>query len=104
MLEQDRVESDKSSNNSDRVPDTKAFPLAVIDEPVIFDTAGKTRESAFETESFEQFYKPIETYEGYHRWDPQFQWEGNEEKRLVRKVCYIMLRYGLRLLIGSFAD
>lgn len=84
----DKVESDTSSNNSNHVSDSKAFPVALVDEPVIFDAAGKTRESAFDTDSFEHHYKPIEEYEGYHRWDPSFQWEAKEEKKLVRKVCH----------------
>ncbi|THZ77675.1 retrograde regulation protein 2 [Aureobasidium pullulans] len=82
----DKVESDTSSNNSNHVSDSKAFPVALVDEPVIFDAAGKTRESAFDTDSFEHHYKPIEEYEGYHRWDPSFQWEAKEEKKLVRKI------------------
>jgi hypothetical protein len=86
MGEMDKLESDTSSNDSHHVSDTKTFPLATVDEPVLFDTAGKTRESAFDTESFESYYKPIESYEGYHRWDPKFQWEAKEEKKLVRKV------------------
>jgi hypothetical protein len=86
MGEMEKLDSDASSNDSKHVSDTKAFPLATVDEPVIFDTAGKTRESAFDSESFDSFYKPIESYEGYHRWDPQFQWEAKEEKKLVRKV------------------
>jgi len=32
------------------------------------------------------FYTPIERYEGKHRYDPDFQWEPKEEKKLVRKV------------------
>lgn len=31
-------------------------------------------------------YQPIPEYEGAHRYDPQFQWTENEEKRLVRRV------------------
>ena len=34
----------------------------------------------------EEFYKPIEKYEGYHRYDPYFEWEPKEEKKVVRKV------------------
>lgn len=86
MSEMEKLQSDSSSNNSNHVSDTKAFPLATVDEPVIFEVADKTQESAFDTESFESFYKPIESYEGYHRWDPTFQWEAKEEKKLVRKV------------------
>jgi MFS family permease len=31
-------------------------------------------------------YKPVQTYEGIHRYDPDFEWELAEEKRVVRKV------------------
>lgn len=34
----------------------------------------------------EETYVPIDKYEGRHRWDPDFQWEPEEEKRLVRKI------------------
>lgn len=31
-------------------------------------------------------YRPIDTYEGIHRFDPDFDWEPEEERRIVRKV------------------
>lgn len=34
----------------------------------------------------ETFYKPIDSFEGRHRWDPEFEWTEKEERRLVRKV------------------
>lgn len=40
----------------------------------------------FSTVDDVRFYKPIESYEGFHRWDPYFEWEDKEEKKLVRKV------------------
>lgn len=41
--------------------------------------------------TFERFgkalhHQPVERYEGSHRYDPQFEWEPKEEKKLVRKV------------------
>lgn len=43
---------------------------------VTFDSAGlKARQ-----------YRPIETYEGIHRFDPDFDWEPEEERKVVRKV------------------
>lgn len=33
-----------------------------------------------------KYYVPIESYEGRHRWDPHFEWDEKEERRLVRKV------------------
>jgi len=63
-----------------------ALPVAaVIDSSFFRRTGGKT----FETESLDEFYKPLDTYEGRHRYDPQFEWEPAEEKKLVRKVCSI---------------
>ncbi|RMY73939.1 hypothetical protein D0862_14209 [Hortaea werneckii] len=38
--------------------------------------------------SLAAFYKPIDTYEGRHRYDPNFEWEPAEERRLVRKIDY----------------
>lgn len=31
-------------------------------------------------------YRPVDTYEGIHRYDPDFEWGQEEEKRIVRKV------------------
>lgn len=33
-----------------------------------------------------RLYKPIERYEGRHRYDPEFEWEPKEERVLVRKI------------------
>ena len=40
----------------------------------------------FETVGDDTFYQPISKHEGRHRYDPKFQWEPSEEKKLVRKV------------------
>lgn len=61
---------------------TKAFPVAIIGETGLFQKTGK---KTFEEDSLNN-YKPIEGYEGLHRFDPDFEWEPAEEKRLVRKV------------------
>jgi hypothetical protein len=31
-------------------------------------------------------YRPVDSYEGLHRYDPDFEWEPEEEKKVVRKV------------------
>lgn len=77
----------------------KAFPEAVVTESSLFARAGN---HTFETDSLESFYKPIDSYEGIHRFDPSFEWEAKEEKRLVRKVCLFrstQSRYRFTLLI-----
>ena len=46
-------------------------------------------------------YKPIDTYEGIHRWDPDFEWEEEEEKKIVRKVTTKYACHGNRKLIDN---
>ncbi|KAE8351332.1 major facilitator superfamily domain-containing protein [Aspergillus coremiiformis] len=43
-------------------------------------------EYAFDTTEDPRYYKPIDEYEGIHRWDPDFEWEEQEEKKLIRKI------------------
>lgn len=31
-------------------------------------------------------YRPVDTYEGIHRFDPEFRWEPEEERKIVRKA------------------
>jgi hypothetical protein len=63
---------------------TAVSPQAV--ESVVRRRAIPT-DAAFEQSEDPRYYKPIDSYEGLHRWDPEFEWEEEEEKRLVRKVC-----------------
>lgn len=35
-----------------------------------------------------KFYRPIDTYEGIHRFDPEAEWTEAEEKKIVRKIDY----------------
>ena len=42
--------------------------------------------ATFDTFGHPSFYTPIENYEGKHRYDPTFEWEPKEERKLVRKV------------------
>ena len=54
----------------------------------ILSSAGEPNSSreAFDTAGLEEFYKPIDSYEGRHRYDPSFQWQPKDEQRVVRKV------------------
>lgn len=50
--------------------------------------------------TFERFgralhHQPVERYEGSHRYDPQFEWEPKEERKLVRKVGLFSLEWGV---------
>lgn len=76
------------------------FPEAVVKEPVITgrrldavpdverrrSSVANVRMGTFSNASDDSFYKPIDAYEGRHRYDPDFSWTKNEEKRLVRKL------------------
>ncbi|KAF2829624.1 MFS general substrate transporter [Ophiobolus disseminans] len=31
-------------------------------------------------------YRPVDTYEGLHRYDPDFEWEPEEERKVIRKI------------------
>lgn len=44
----------------------------------------------FDTTEDPDLYKPISTYEGIHRWDPDFEWTEQEEKKLIQKVSNIV--------------
>ncbi|KAI9927815.1 hypothetical protein AWENTII_012536 [Aspergillus wentii] len=43
-------------------------------------------DSAFDSTEDPRFYKPIDTYEGIHRWDPEFEWTEQEETKIIRKI------------------
>lgn len=51
----------------------------------------KVIDSTFDTTEDPRYYKPIPDYEGIHRWDPDFEWTEDEEKKVVRKVCSRLL-------------
>ena len=71
------------SRGAEVMAESKTLPAAVIPEAKVFKRShGKT----FESGSLESFYKPIDSYEGRHRYDPSFEWEPQEERRVVRKV------------------
>jgi len=78
-----RDSSSKTSAEHSRGSDIKAYPIAAVDEPSLFSTGNK----AWETGSLDPDWKPVKGYEGAHRYDPSFEWDQAEEKRVVRKVC-----------------
>lgn len=80
----EKVRKASSDGSADDKAHINIFPETVlVDESLYRRTAGKTFE---DSDSLETFYKPIESYEGRHRYDPDFRWEPEEEKAVVRKV------------------
>lgn len=51
----------------------------------------QSHNQTFEAFGDVSYYKPVEQYEGSHRYDPKFEWKPKEEKRLVRKVRNCLL-------------
>ncbi|GFF33602.1 uncharacterized transporter YIL166C [Aspergillus lentulus] len=72
--------------------DTKAFPKSITAEASTSSLSSdeprryKDADAAFDTSEDPRYYKPIPTYEGIHRWDPDFEWTEKEEKRLITKI------------------
>ena len=74
------LDKDGSNEQAD-LKDGTASPQSSVDDYA-------QHKGTFETISDSSYYTPIDKYEGRHRYDPNFQWEPKEEKRLVRKVFY----------------
>ena len=58
----------------------------VVDDGLSSGSSSLAEDKTFLRVLGEDTYTPIDKYEGRHRWDPQFQWDPTEEKRLVRKI------------------
>lgn len=61
-------------------------------------------EGTFEAGDNHHIFRPIDSYEGLHRWDPYFQWTEQEEKKVVRKVGDIYLKLGTDTLTSEQID
>ena len=65
-----------------RNPDSASSSNTRLDES---EYLGK---SVYDTIEAKEIYKPIEGYEGAHRFDPNFEWTPEEERKLVRTVSF----------------
>jgi hypothetical protein len=50
-------------------------------------------EVAVGRENLSHALPPHESYEGRHRWDPAFEWDEAEEKKVVRKTDLFLLSW-----------
>ncbi|KAF2130741.1 MFS general substrate transporter [Dothidotthia symphoricarpi CBS 119687] len=63
-----------NTSSSENIPESNLGP-------------GKNERTTYASNGLEKdHYRPIETYEGIHRYDPDFEWEPKEEKKVVRKI------------------
>lgn len=82
LVDRRRGSSSGSSNSAFKGHDTFSHPVGTghgIDP--------SKHNVTFERFGDESFYTPIDNYEGKHRYDPTFEWEPHEERKLVRKAC-----------------
>ncbi|KAJ5765886.1 hypothetical protein N7520_005445 [Penicillium odoratum] len=49
--------------------------------------------ATFQVQGGHEFYRPIDSYEGIHRWDPEFEWTEEEERKIVRKIDHRVLTF-----------
>lgn len=80
----------------------KDISFVSVDAGLDSETSSLDRSSSFNSEKgtndlfhdpeVTELYKPIEGFEGTHRFDPTATWTPEEEKALVRKVCDVDTR------------
>lgn len=73
--------NDYSDTDSER-----SLLLARTSTDRLDDLRTQSHNQTFEAFGDVSYYRPVEQYEGGHRYDPKFEWRPKEEKRLVRKV------------------
>jgi hypothetical protein len=62
------------------------------------DGKGYREGATFVTQGLNQnSYKPVSSYEGAHRYDVDFQWEPEEERKVIRKVAASTMCHQLRV-------
>lgn len=70
--------------------DKSQAAISAVDSDIdSHDSKQQLTQGTFDATEGHHFYRPIDSYEGIHRWDPEFKWTQEEEKRIVRKVCNI---------------
>ena len=84
------LEEDKSSASSPPTPWPSDFEDAhtIGGSSAILNLSGGIRRPPFVNDAVEFFNKPVDLYEGRHRYDPEFTWDVKEEKKVVGKVCF----------------
>ena len=60
--------------------------ISTLSSDTKLDVVENLGRHVYETDDTKEIYKPIAGYEGSHRFDPSFQWDPAEERKLVRIV------------------
>jgi hypothetical protein len=64
--------------------------------PGEFDGEEDVPPATLDTDGLETFYRPVDGYEGAHRYDPAYTWDPKDEKAVVRKVVLAFVVLQLR--------
>ena len=64
----------------------RSLLLARTDSESSIDASTQPPYQTFEAFGDASHNRPVEQYEGRHRYDPRFEWKPKEERKLVRKV------------------
>jgi MFS transporter, ACS family, DAL5 transporter family protein len=80
------VALDEDDDKDPRVSTSSSSPILPASELGGVDDEAPLKPSTFQVDGLETFYKPIEGYEGLHRYDPEYTWSSADEGRVVRKV------------------
>jgi hypothetical protein len=77
----------KDEDDNPRASTSSSTPiLPKLDAELETELEDRDDARAFETDGLELYYKPIEGYEGAHRFDPDYRWDKSEEREIVWKV------------------
>lgn len=77
-------DDDRSSRSSEEVRTPSDYDFDHDEHPNLRER--KLARINPDDDALGSFYKPVESYEGRHRWDPNFHWEPSAEEKVVRKV------------------
>jgi hypothetical protein len=83
---------DADSAMATQYPEGKTYADVAVTPKENTNIFRRKENTTFDNDSLQDFYKPIDTYEGRHRYDPEFEWTPKEEKKLVRKVALALLQ------------
>jgi hypothetical protein len=68
------------------------------------DSKNQLTQGTFDATEGHHFYRPIDSYEGIHRWDPDFKWTEEEERKILRKVGDPPILQWLKLTASSLVS
>jgi len=83
------VALDEDEDKDTRSSISSSSPILPPVESGQDDDGASVQPSTFQVDGLETFYKPIQGYEGLHRYDPEYTWSSTDERVVVWKVCQL---------------